>query len=239
MQPGSKHKRSQESEEFNPWQLVRFALALPIFFALFMFLPAGTWAWERGWLFIVVFIAATVVASVALWFGNPDIYVARSRFRRDTKRWDKILLPFILSAMIAILPIAALDDGRFHWLPMPWSIVGLGYLLFLLGFALTAWAEGVNKFFEPTVRIQTDRGQRVIDLGPYAIVRHPGYVAGILIFVSIALSLASLWALIPAGIASVLLILRTRWEDEMLQRELPGYREYTQRVRFRLIPRAW
>src|SRR5262245_1528061 len=124
MEPDSEHDQNQESEQFNPWPLVRFALALPMFFALFLFLPAGTWAWERGWLFIVVFIAATVVASVALWFVNPDIYIARSRFRSDTKHWDKILLPFLLTAMFAVFPVAALDDGRYHWFPLPWSVVG-------------------------------------------------------------------------------------------------------------------
>jgi hypothetical protein len=98
------------------------------------------------------------VASAILWFINPEIYIARSRFRKDTKRWDKILLPFLLAAMLGIFPVAALDDGRFHWFSVPWSIVGVGYFLFLAGFALTAWAQAVNRFFEPTVRIQTDRG---------------------------------------------------------------------------------
>jgi protein-S-isoprenylcysteine O-methyltransferase Ste14 len=94
----------------------------------------------------------------------------------------------------------------------------------------------VNKFFEPTVRIQTDRGHKVIDGGPYALVRHPGYAGGSLLFVGIALCLGSLWALIPAGLASALLVLRPLWEDQTLQAELPGYKEYAQRVRYRLIP---
>jgi protein-S-isoprenylcysteine O-methyltransferase Ste14 len=101
------------------------------------------------------------------------------------------------------------------------------------------WAEAVNKFFEVTVRIQTDRGQKVIDTGPYAIVRHPGYVGGILFCVGTALCLGSVWALIPAGLASFLLVLRTRWEDQTLQAELPGYQEYTERVRYRLLPGVW
>jgi protein-S-isoprenylcysteine O-methyltransferase Ste14 len=238
MEPDSNHEHGQESERFNPWVLVRFALSLPIFFALFLFVPAGTWSWERGWLFVVVLTAAMLVAGVAFWRVNPDIYVARSRFRSDTKRWDKILLPFLSSALLAVFPVAALDDGRFHWFPVPWWVVGLGYFLFLVGFSLVVWAQAVNKFFELTVRIQMDRGQKVIDSGPYAIVRHPGYV-GIVLFVGIALCLGSLWALIPVGIAFVLLIVRTRWEDETLQAELLGYKEYTQRVRYRLIPGVW
>jgi protein-S-isoprenylcysteine O-methyltransferase Ste14 len=108
-----------------------------------------------------------------------------------------------------------------------------------VGLAIVTWAEAVNKFFEPTVRIQTDRGHHVVDRGPYAIVRHPGYVGSFLLFGGIALCLGSLWALIPAGLASALLIMRTRWEDQMLQAELPGYKEYTQRVRYRLLPGMW
>jgi len=141
--------------------------------------------------------------------------------------------------MVSILPVAALDDGRFHWLPVPWWVCGIGYVLLIAGLAGMTWAESVNKFFEPTVRIQTDRGHRVIDTGPYAIVRHPGYVSGFLVFIGMPLSLGSLWALIPAILLCPLLVLRTIWEDQTLREELAGYEGYTQRVRYRLIPGVW
>ena len=108
-----------------------------------------------------------------------------------------------------------------------------------LGMGIVTWAEAVNKFFEPTVRIQKERGHRVIDTGPYAIVRHPGYVGGFFFFIGMAFCLGSLWAMIPAGLTSLALILRTQWEDQMLQAELTGYKEYTQRVRYKLIPGVW
>jgi protein-S-isoprenylcysteine O-methyltransferase Ste14 len=228
-----------DAVRFDPWPLVKFALALPVFFALFLFLPAGDWSWARGWLFVAVFTVATVLASVCLWFANPEIYVARSRFHKGTKRWDAVLVPLVIAAMVAILPVAALDDGRFHWLPVSWWVVGGGYLLFLAGYALMAWAEAVNKFFEPTVRIQTDRGHKVIDTGPYAIVRHPGYLSAFFVLPGMALSLGSLWALIPAAIGCAVLVLRTQWEDQTLQAELPGYREYTQRTRYKLLWGVW
>ena len=101
------------------------------------------------------------------------------------------------------------------------------------------WAESVNKFFEPTVRIQTDRGHRVIDTGPYAIVRHPGYASAALLIFGMPLSLGSYWALIPAAISYGLLIIRTVWEDRTLQEELTGYKEYAQRVRYRLVRGIW
>jgi protein-S-isoprenylcysteine O-methyltransferase Ste14 len=184
-------------------------------------------------------ILSRTLFSDDLWRVNPEVWVARTRSHEGTKRWDKILLGFFFTAVYAIVPVAALDDGRFHWLPLPWWVCGLGYVLFLAGMGLVTWAEAVNKFFEVTVRIQTDRGQKVIDTGPYALVRHPGYVAGILFCVGTALSLGSVWALVPAGLASALLVLRTRWEDQTLQAELPGYKEYARRVRYRLIPGVW
>jgi protein-S-isoprenylcysteine O-methyltransferase Ste14 len=104
---------------------------------------------------------------------------------------------------------------------------------------IVTWAEGVNKFFEVTVRIQTERGHKVIDTGPYSFVRHPGYVGGTLFCLGTALCLGSVWALIPAGLASALLILRTCWEDQTLQAELVGYKENTQRARYKLIPGVW
>jgi protein-S-isoprenylcysteine O-methyltransferase Ste14 len=112
-------------------------------------------------------------------------------------------------------------------------------VLFLLGFGVTTWAEALNKFFEPIVRLQAERGQRVIDRGPYATVRHPGYLAGIVVAFGTALSLGSLCALIPAAIASGLLLLRTNWEDQTLRQELAGYSEYVNRVCNKLIPGVW
>src|SRR5262245_59260076 len=90
---------------------------------------------------------------------------------------------------------------------------GVGIFVQLAGWIGVAWAETVNRFFEPGVRIQTERGHHVIDAGPYALIRHPGYFAALLLFVGIALSLGSWWALIPAGFGSLLLVLRTVWED--------------------------
>jgi len=231
--------KDQQPPGINKRRLVVSLLALPVYFGLFMFLPAGTWAWAKGWLFIGVFLGTVAIVALYLWRVNPEVVIARTRSPQGTKRWDKILLGFFFPAVYAIVPVAALEDGRFQWLPVPLWVCGLGYVLFLVGMGILTWAEAVNKFFEVTVRIQTERGQKVIDTGPYAVVRHPGYVAGILFCVGIALCLGSVWALIPAGLASFLLILRTRWEDQTLQAELPGYKEYTGRVRYKLVPGLW
>jgi protein-S-isoprenylcysteine O-methyltransferase Ste14 len=122
---------------------------------------------------------------------------------------------------------------------MSWWFVGLGYLLLTTGTAIIAWAQAVNRFFEPGVRIQTERGHHVVDTSPYAIIRHPGYFAACLLFTGIALALGSWWALVSAGFAALLIMIRTEWEDRTLHAELAGYAAYAQRVPFRLIPGVW
>jgi len=235
----SPNDKDQQPEGIDRRRLLLVLVIVPVYLALFMFLPAGTWAWMKGWLFISAFLGVMVVVALYLWRVNPEVVVARSRSHKGTKRWDKILLWFFLPAVYAIVPVAALDDGRFQCFPLPWWVCGIGYVLLIAGLAGMTWAESVNKFFEPTVRIQTDRGHRVIDTGPYAIVRHPGYVSGFLVFIGMPLSLGSLWALIPAILLCPLLVLRTIWEDQTLREELAGYQGYTQRVRYRLIPGVW
>jgi protein-S-isoprenylcysteine O-methyltransferase Ste14 len=231
--------RGRQSERLDRRRLLLNLMGMTLVLALFLFLPARTWDWARGWLFVAVFLAASTLATAYVWRVNPDLVAARVNAHQGTKRWDRVWIRVFIPAFLAILLVAALDDGRFHWSPMSWWACLFGYALLISGLAGLTWAQAVNKFFEPTVRIQADRGQRVIDTGPYALVRHPGYVSGLAVFVGMALCLGSVWALIPAVISSLLLVLRTQWEDQTLQAELPGYREYAQRVRFKLIPGVW
>ena len=108
--------------------------------------------------------------------------------------------------------------------------------LITLGYSFACWAMVENRFFSGVVRIQTDRGHVVCDSGPYHIVRHPGYIGNILALAGIVLALSSIWTIVPAMIAFVIAVVRTALEDRTLQEELPGYKEYAQRVRYRLIP---
>jgi protein-S-isoprenylcysteine O-methyltransferase Ste14 len=216
----------------------RVAVTL-IILAVLLFVPAGRITWTRGWLFLLVFTLLMFGAIVYFRRVNPQMFTIRSRVHPETKRWDKVVIGLLFLAMFAIPLVAGLDDGRFHWSSMSRLLMGLGYLLLITGWIGVAWAETVNPFFEPGVRIQTERGHHVIDTGPYAIVRHPGYVAASVMFAGFAISLGSWWALIPAGVGSLVLVLRTVWEDRTLHVELPGYATYATRVRFRLIPGIW
>jgi protein-S-isoprenylcysteine O-methyltransferase Ste14 len=233
---------ARNSTEPSPAQwrsIVRRSVAVLLVLVLLLFVPAGSISWARGWLFLLVLVTVLGVSAPYLWRINPEIFAAPSRIHPGTKRWDRILLGFLFPAMIAIVPVGALDDGRFHWSRMSWWFVGLGYFLLITGTAITTWAQAVNRFFEPGVRIQTERGHHVVDTGPYAIIRHPGYFAACLLFAGIALALGSWWALIPAAFAALLIIIRTEWEDRMLHAKLDGYAAYAKRVAFRLIPGVW
>ncbi len=206
-------------------------------FGLLLFLPAGI-GWRRGWLFLLVFLALTILSAAYLWRANPDIFIARSSIHQGTKSWDKVLVVLILASFIGIFATAGLD-ARYGWLSVPLWLTVLGHVLFALGFALSTWVYAVNRFAEPSVRIQSERGQKVVDTGPYAIVRHPLYAVSIFLVAGMALALGSYWALIPVGVGTMVIIVRTVLEDRTLQRELEGYKDYASRVRYRLMPGVW
>ena len=218
---------------------IAYAIGLPLVLLVLIFLPAGSIRWRPGWVFVAVQFLAYGVAGLVIARANPIIYRARSRFQPGTKRWDKALLAVILPAIAAILPIGSLDAGRLHWSSVPVWLVGLGYVAMLTAIGGTTWAQAVNPFFEPGVRIQSERLQRVIDAGPYRFVRHPGYVSALLLFFGMALALESDRALAPAALASAALVVRTAWEDRLLRTELAGYSDYSRQVRWRLIPGLW
>jgi protein-S-isoprenylcysteine O-methyltransferase Ste14 len=230
----------QSHEPIDRRRLIISTVASLLILVLCLFVAAGTWAWFRGWLFLVVVVGTSVVETLYLRRVNPDVIAGRVNRHEWPRRWDLLLgLIGFLPTMLAIPILAALDDGRYHWLHLPWWGCLVGYALMITGFVGLTWAMSVNKFFEPSVRIQSDRGHEVIDTGPYAIVRHPGYALCYPLFLGIPLALGSLWALVPASLLCPLLVTRTVWEDRTLQAELPGYKEYAQRVRFRLVPGLW
>jgi protein-S-isoprenylcysteine O-methyltransferase Ste14 len=217
-------------------------LSLVIWFAFMiaaMFGAAGTWDWPRGWMFFWVYVALTLIACAWLWAVNPEIFAARRKIQKGTKSWDVVLTSVIVIAFTGLLFVPAFDDGRFHWAPQPDWVVWLGFALFAPGFMGFAWAQSVNRNFEASVRIQTDRGHQVISTGPYSVVRHPGYAFAILMATGMPLAMGSVVGLIPSGVLILLVLIRTLGEDATLKAELPGYAEYAQRVKSRWIPGVW
>jgi protein-S-isoprenylcysteine O-methyltransferase Ste14 len=208
--------------------------------AVSMFLPAGRLDWVQGWVFLAAYTAMMVAAVAYLWRTNPEVVVARSTYRREGQTAaQRVIFTLVFVFFVAIFPVAAIDAGRFHWSNVPPWLTGAGYVLLAVGMAGSVWVLSVNKFAEPGVRIQADRGQRVVDTGPYALVRHPLYASSFFLFAGIPLALGSYWALVPAGVAALVIAMRTALEDRMLHDELAGYKEYASRVRFRLLPGIW
>jgi protein-S-isoprenylcysteine O-methyltransferase Ste14 len=220
-------------------QAMRSLIGFLVFIGIAMFLPAGRLGWARGWAFLAAFFALTIPSLVYLRRTNPEIFVARSRIHRSTKTWDKVILSLLLPAMLFEIVLAALDDGRLHWSSVPAWATTLGYVFLAFGYLVSVWAYRFNKFAEPGVRVQRERGQQVIDDGPYAHIRHPVYLGGLFIAASLPLTLGSLWALIPAAVGSATILVRILMEERTLRDELEGYREYMERVRWRLVPRVW
>jgi protein-S-isoprenylcysteine O-methyltransferase Ste14 len=145
---------------------------------------------------------------------------------------------FVPLAMV--LPaIAGLDAVRFAWNPMPHWTLYLGIAVFIGSAILIAWVMVRNPHAETSVRIQVERGHRVVATGPYGLVRHPMYVGLILLYFAQALILGSMWALAIAGLIASLFLWRTAMEDKVLRKDLPGYEEYASMIRYRLMPGLW
>jgi protein-S-isoprenylcysteine O-methyltransferase Ste14 len=208
-------------------------------FLVIIFWPAGRIDWLEGWLYFGIVITSLSAGFFYLWCVNPAVIEHRLHTGKGTKSWDKLWLVFFTLVFLAIYIVAGFDAVRFAWSSMsPW-LWPLGLALWLPGYVLFTWAMGVNPFFEKTVRIQTERGHRVIDTGPYSFIRHPGYLGFFGWSLSTPLFLGSWWALMPATLAIIAIVIRTALEDRTLCEELAGYREYSDRVRYRLIPGVW
>ena len=212
--------------------------ALTVAFAGFIFVNAHRLGWTLGWIYTGMVAAALAINLACLLRWNPELIRRRLRFGQFTKTWDMVWAVLFSIVVIAIYVVAVAEtrDGVAREPGAAWL---LGLAIFTPGWTLVIWSMVVNPFFEKTVRIQTDHGHRVIDTGPYAYVRHPGYVGFAGWMLSTPLLLASAWAFVPALVAVVALVIRTALEDRTLHAELPGYPEYVARVRFRLIPGVW
>ncbi|MBW2241121.1 MAG: isoprenylcysteine carboxylmethyltransferase family protein [Deltaproteobacteria bacterium] len=228
-----------DSRALNSTAFVKLALAAVVIVSVgLIYLMAPRFEWTLGWIYvgIVVVTYATNLACVLRW--NSVLIRRRARLGKGTKAWDAVWLLLFGPAVIAVY-VVAVQDLRSEGSNAPGAAWLLGLALFVPGWALAIWSMVVNPFFEKTVRIQTDQGHHVIDTGPYAYVRHPGYVGFVAWMVSTPLMLGSTSAWVPALLAVLLLVIRTVLEDRTLRAELPGYAEYAARVRFRLIPRVW
>jgi protein-S-isoprenylcysteine O-methyltransferase Ste14 len=204
-----------------------------------LFLPAWDITWTMAWIYLGIYLALIAVNSVIMLPRRADLIAERAQIKEDAKGWDKIIGGIASISALGILFIAGID-WRLGWQP-DFSVAaqGVGLALYAGGFAVFLWAMASNRFFSGVVRIQKDRGHTVQTGGPYRIVRHPGYAAIIAAGIGTALLLGSPWSLIPSAVSAAFYVVRTALEDRTLRAELPGYEEYTQQTRYRLLPGIW
>lgn len=220
--------------------LVAQVVIMFLLFALALFLSAGTIAWSAGSIFLVLFFGFVIAVTLWLLRNNSGLLKERmTNLQPDQKTWDKVfflLTNVLFTAWIILMP---LDAMRFHWSQVPPWLQVVGAMVLLCSFYLFFLTFRENSYLSPMVRIQTDRGQRVVSTGPYHYVRHPMYSAFLLFVAGTALLLGSWYGLLFGLILIAIVARRAVLEECTLREELEGYGAYMEQVRYRLIPHIW
>jgi protein-S-isoprenylcysteine O-methyltransferase Ste14 len=206
-----------------------------------MFIPAGTLAWPAGWIYLAEFGLASFAMTRWMLRNNPDLLAERMSplIQREQKAWDKALMSVFIFLWCAWFVVMGLDAVRYGWSHVPLWLQVLGALAILVSMHIIFLTVRANTFAAPVVKIQKERGHRVVSDGPYATVRHPMYAGALLLIVATPLLLGSWWGLAMAPALIVLLAARAVLEERTLARELDGYAAYAAQVRYRLIPTVW
>jgi protein-S-isoprenylcysteine O-methyltransferase Ste14 len=203
-----------------------------------LFWPAGTWNWPGAWAYLALIAIYGLLLGRYLMANDPALMKERMTMKVPPKGWDRVVMPLIQLGLIA-MPIVAGFDRRFGWSQLPPWLVGLGILALAASLLAIAWVMRTNTHLSMVVEIQEERGHQVVTDGPYAIVRHPMYVAAMLMAAGLALTFGSGVTLGLALFVSLVLVVRTALEDRTLHEELAGYAEYAAETRYRLLPGLW
>lgn len=208
--------------------------------AIIFFLCSGSISVLRGWIYYILVISGAIINNYILLKYNPEVLNSRGEEGSNTKVWDKKILGiYFLVHIFIISSISGLDVVRYEWSKLSNVYMLLGILLYTISLFICTWAMVINKHFEGTVRVQTEKNHMVISEGPYKYIRHPGNLGMFLASFIQPLIIGSIYAFIPSIFAAIMVVIRTQMEDEMLQKELEGYKEYSQKVNFKLIPKIW
>jgi protein-S-isoprenylcysteine O-methyltransferase Ste14 len=230
---------SEEVAELAPRQQWTRLVLLYLFIPFVLLICGGAVDWWQAWLYSLLIFTAGIGGRLWAEQRHPGLLAERQNIENfeHAKAWDKVLAPLMAICIAFPMVIVAGLDHRYNWSPdFPLWIIVTGFISIPLGYSFAVWALAENRFFYSVVLVNTDQGHMVCDSGPYRFVRHPGYAGNIPALFGIALALGSVWTLIPAVVAVIITVIRTALEDRTLQEELPGYRDYSQRVPYRLIP---
>ena len=201
-----------------------------------LFIAAGTFSWKWAWAVLLLGLLLLIINLILL---PAELVEERGRKKENVKKWDRLLTSIISFPTILMYVFSGLDH-RFDWTGYIPSIINIAGLVFIfLGSMLFTWSMVSNKFFSTLVRLQIDRQHTVATEGPYKYIRHPGYLGYMVFTLATPIALGAFWGLIFSFIICILLIVRTVLEDATLKKELPGYAEYAENVRYKLIPFLW
>ena len=203
-----------------------------------LFLIAGTSNYWQAWVFLLVFAIATWIPTIIVLRTNPAVLERRTRGgpTTETRVVQRVVIAGLYLSLMAMLVVSALDH-RFGWSRVPTAICLVGDVLVAVGLGVVMLVVIQNRYAAVTVRVQ--EGQKLASTGLYGIVRHPMYTGNVITMAGIPLALGSYWGLVFVVPGLLVLALRIRDEEKLLQEELQGYREYTQTVRYRLVPCMW
>jgi protein-S-isoprenylcysteine O-methyltransferase Ste14 len=213
-------------------------VSLGAFMSVVLFGSAGTLRYREGWVYLVLFVGLSGAVTQDLLRRDPALLERRLEGGPQAERRpaQRLIMVVASLAFLSLLVVPGLDF-RFGWTSVPLAGIVLGDLLFVVGFLFVGRVYRENSYTSATIEIQ--EGQRVIDTGPYAIVRHPMYSGALLYVLGTPLALGSYWGLFGFGLMLLVIVWRLQDEERMLAQELPGYAEYRQRVRWRLLPGVW
>lgn len=208
-------------------------------FALLWFWIAGRLTWWQGWAFLLTFITYVSILVWRLSKVNPELVQERNQPAMVAEPWDRVLMGIYTVILLILLTVTALDGGRYLWSSVPLGVQMIGWLLLTMAGLIVWHVMMTNAYLSSWARLQADRDQIVVQEGAYQRIRHPMYLGIIVAFLGIPLALGSWWAMIPSILIVGLFVYRTHREDLMLIQGLTGYVEYTERVRYRLLPGIW
>ena len=220
-------------------QLIIKQLAGTCFLFLVLFISAGRINYWQGWVYISIGLFMFLISNTVLRI-DTELMNERSKPGEGAKKWDKLILALSFLFLIFMFIVAGLDSGRYQWSShIHWSLYVLGIVLTIAGQLLFIIAQKQNKFFSSVMRIQTEREHTVCETGLYTVVRHPAYLGSLIQTLGFPILFGSLWSIIPVSFTILLLLIRTYLEDKTLINELNGYREYTHKTRYKIIPYFW